>query len=722
MTDEEVTDLEMNADAESLANGDIPKEDAEIIARAMKNFKLAEDAEREIRKEALQDYKFRAGQQWPEEIKNQREQDKRPCLTINQLPQFVNQIVNDLRQNRPGINVNATGDGAREETADVIQGIIRHIEYASNADIAYDRGAEGQVTGGFGFWRIVTEYASPTSFDLEPRIKSVRNPFSCYLDPSHSEPDGSDSKWGLFFDDLSKSEHKALFPKAKLSQMGDWESLNNNTDGWVTKDGARILEYFEQTLHPTKLYLLSTGDSILEEDLPETQEGFGQSPDGSPIDLSRDEKGEPICRDTISPKVMWYKLNALQILDREEFPSQFIPIIPVYGTELIIEGERILEGIIRHARDPQRMYNFFASYEAETIALAPKAPWIGAAGQFENHEEKWETANTRNHAFLEYNDTGLDGKPANPPTRNQYEPPVQAITAARMQSGNELKSTTGLYDPTLGMRSNETSGIAIQRRNKQSQTTNFHFGDNQNRSIRHTGRILNDMIPRVFDTARAVRIIDEEDNQKIIQINKIFQEGGVDKIHRLDVGEYDITISEGPSYQSKREEFVASAMELLKAEPQLMQVFGDLVVKQMDWPGHEAIAERIKKTLPPALQDDDKTQIPQQAKAQMSQMQMMIQKLTQEVNQQAQIINTKRMELESKERIEYEKLLADFRIEVMRTDASHSMATFKEEVATLRAHMNLMPPAPGIDPNAGANGAAQPVTSQQPTGGQSPGN
>jgi Phage P22-like portal protein len=722
MTDEEVTDLEMRSDSESIENNGVSEEDAQVIARAMKNFKLAEESEREVRKEALEDYKFRAGQQWPEEIKNQRDNDKRPCLTVNQLPQFVNQIVNDLRQNRPGINVDPTGDGARVETADVLQGIIRHIEYASNADIAYDRAAEGQVTGGFGFFRIVTEYASKTSFDLEARIKSIRNPFSVYLDPSHSEPDGSDTNWGLIFDDISKDEFKSLYPNSKLSLMGDWDSLNNTTEGWVRKDGARIVEFFEKTFHPTKLFLLSNGKTILEEDLPKIPAQLGAEPDGTPIAIAKDDEGKPVCRDTISPKVMWYKLNAIDVLEKEEFPSQFIPIIPVYGTELIIEGERILEGIVRHARDPQRMYNFFASYEAETIALAPKAPWIGYSGQFEGHEEKWETANTRNHAFLEANDTSVDGKQIPLPTRNQYEPPVQAITAARMQAGNELKSTTGIYDPTLGMRSNEQSGVALQRRNQQSQTSNFHFGDNQSRSIRHGGRILMDMIPRVYDTPRAIRIIDEEDEQKIVQINQIFQEGGVPKMHDVTIGEYDVTVSEGPSYQTKRQEFVHSATELIRGNPQLMNQIGDLIVKNMDWPGAQAISDRMKKFLPPGIQDDDgKTPMPAAAKAQMAQMQQMIQQLTAKVQEQNQLISSEKLKLESKERIEYEKLLADFRIEVMRNDSLHAKTAFEQEIKTLIAHLNLMPPAPGIDPNAGAPGAAQPAPSQQPTGGPPPG-
>lgn len=722
MDQEQMTDMEMNADSDAaMLAGDIPREDADIIARAMKNFKLAESAETEIRKEALEDYKFRAGEQWPEEIKNARENDKRPCLTVNQIPQFVNQILNDLRQSKPGINVNATGDHAREDTAEILQGLVRHIEYSSNADIAYARGSEGQVTGGFGFWRVITEYAHKTSFDLECRIKSIRNPFSVYLDPSGSEPDGSDTNWGLIFDDMIKQEFNALYPRSRLCAMGDWDSLNNTTAGWVTKDGTRFVEYFEKTLKPTKLLLLSNGKTILEEDLPKAGETLGNEDDGTPISLAKDAQGVPISRNTLSPKVMWYKLTAIEILERQEFPCDYIPIIPVYGTELIIEGERILEGIVRHARDPQRMYNFFASYEAETIALAPKAPWIGFAGQFENHEEKWETANVRNHAYLEVNDTSSDGKQVPLPQRNVYEPPVQAITNARQLCAGELKSTTGMYDPSLGRQSNEISGAAIRQRQAQSQTSNFHFADNQKRSVRHTGRILLNMIPRVYDTARTVRIIDAEDEQQIVKINQLFQEDGQHKKHDVTVGDYEVTVDEGPNYQTKRQEMVASALEIVRSSPGVFDRIGDLIVKEMDWSGSQAISDRLKKFLPPNIQDDGGDQIPPQAKAQMAQMQQTMQAMQAEIVKQNQIISSKKMELESKERIEYEKLLADFRIEVMRNDALHAKTAFESEIKTLITHLNLMPPAPGIEPNAGAPGAAQPAQNQPPTGGPSPG-
>lgn len=718
--DRQDLDIEdIDAESEATAGGvdEVQaKADADIIARAKRNLRIADEATSEIRKEALDDLKFRTGEQWPEEIKNSREQDKRPCLTINKLPQHSNQVINDIRQNRPAIQVDPLGNGAKEDTAEVIQGMVRHIETASDADIAYDTAVEMQVTIGFGYARIVTEYSNELSFDLEARIKMIENAFSVRLDPSGNMPDGSDTNWGHIFDDLSKDEFKTTYPNARLSQMNDWDTVGTTSEGWVTKDGCRITEYFEKEMKRTKLYLLNNGSTICEEDLPTPPETF---PDG--VELVRSGDGEPITRSTLRPKVMWYKLNGIEILERQEFPSKYIPIIPFYGPRFLVEGERKIESLIRHAKDPQRMYNFWKSAETEMIALAPKAPFIGAEGQFENHEEKWETANTRSHAFLEYNEVTIDGKPVGPPERQQFEPPVQAIRAAGLEAGEDIKSTTGIYDPSLGNKSNEQSGVAIQRRTAQAQTSNYHFSGNAKRSVRHIGRILVDMIPRVYDTARAVRIIDPEDEQQIVQINQIFMEGGEEKEHRLDLGTYDVAIDEGPSYHTKRQEFVASVLELVRANPQLWGQIGDLLVKEMDWPGARTVADRLVKFLPPALQDD-KSPIPPQAQQQIAQMQSMIQELSGKLAAADEMIKTDMIKTSSKERVEMAKLRAEIEIELARLGHKSAEVVLDHQVDEIKqntAAQNQM----GSEPASGVNGAgAGPNQNvQTSTGGQPPG-
>jgi len=651
------------------------KEQDIIIETARNRFQLAEEAETDIRKEALDDLKFRAGDQWPESIKRDREIDSRPYITVNKLPQFVRQVTNDQRQNRPSIKVSPVDDDADIDTAKVYQGLIRHIEYNSNADVAYDTAFEAAVTKGSGYFRIITDYCDPYSFNQEIFIKRIRNSFAVYLDPTYQEPDGSDVSWGFVFETMSKDDFKALYPNAELTNMEDWASVGNTVPGWAEKDTCRVAEYFYKTYKEVNLLLLSNQQVIAEEDFV-----LDKFPEG--IKVIEERK-------TTLPAIKWCKMNGIEILEETDWPGQWIPIIPVLGDELDIDGQKQLEGIIRHAKDPQRMYNYWVSAETETIALAPRAPYIGAEGQFEGHENEWKTANTRNHAYLEYKPSDLMGNPTSAPQRNAYEPPVQAITQARMLSSDDMKSTTGVYDASLGQKSNENSGIAIQRRNQQSQTNNFHYVDNLTRSLKHAGKIILDLIPHIYDTARTVRIVGADDEQEVVKINQMFEKKGKQVSYNLGHGKYDITMDVGPSYATKRQEAVESMLGLIQAYPQAAQYAGDLMVKNMDWPGSAEIAERLKKTLPPGIaddKDDEQQEIPQEVQQQLEQMGQLTEQLTEQLNQANDQIKNKSMELQSKEKIEFSKL----DVEREKIASQETMLAVKEELTNVRESIKLL--------------------------------
>lgn len=654
------------------------KSNKEILRIARERFQLAIDAENEIRKKGLEDLEFRSGKQWPDDVKQERELDSRPCLTINRLPQFIRQITNDQRQNRPAIKVYPVDDKADIETAKILQGLIRHIEYNSNADVAYDTAFEGAVTKGFGYFRIVTDYIDPLSFDQELLIKRIRNSFSVYLDPSSKEPDGSDSNWGFIFEDVQKDEYKAEYKNSKLCSMEDWAAIGNETQGWVSETSVRIGEYFYKDYKSVDLVLLSNGEVIEKSKLPEVL----------PLNINIVKE-----RSSIIPVIKWCKINGMEIIEQTDWPGRWIPIIPVYGDELDINGERILEGVVRHAKDSQRMYNYWASTETETISLAPKAPWIAAEGQIpKEYEVQWKSANRKNHAYLTYKPTSLAGQPVGAPQRNIFEPPVQAITNARMQAADDLKSTTGIYDSALGAQSREVSGIAIRGRQAQSQTSNFHFIDNLTRSLRHAGRIIIDLIPKVYDTARVSRVIGEEGEQEIVKINQIFESNGQEKLINFSIGKYDVAVETGPSFATKRQEALASMLDLTRAYPQIAQAAGDLMVKNMDWPGATEISERLKKMLPPGIAEDskDKKTVPPEIQNQISQMNQMIEQLTSKLNESNEKIQNKTLELESKERIEFAKIEADIKKEMAKLQGQAAILTFKEELASISNRLNLI--------------------------------
>jgi hypothetical protein len=660
----------------------------DILETAKKRWDIFDQAEGEDRQNALDDLEFGAGNQWDEKLKNERNQDGRPCLTINRWPQFISQIVNDQRQNRPSAKIFPVDDYGDKETARIYQGLIRHIEYNSNAEIAYDQAFEGAVRKSFGYWHITREYVSPESFDQEILIKPILNDFSVRLDPNHELPDGSDAKWGFIARDIPKEDYIAEYGDSALAQTEEWKGIGDLKSGWIREDTCRVVDYYTIEQEKKTLCLIEEFDEESGRNITRTL---------YKDNLREDFPEESILseRTTLVPVVKWYKLNGVEVLDEETIPGQYIPIIPVYGRVLKINGKTVRESACRHSKDSQKMYNYWASAETESIALAPRAPFIAAEGQIpKEYASQWQSANRKNHAFLTYKPKSHAGTILPAPQRNSYEPAVAAITNARLQASEDIKATTGIYDAALGNRSNETSGVAIQRRNVQAQTSNFHFIDNLTRSIRHSTKILIQWIPIVYDAARAVRIIGEEGDQEVVKIYEEFQYKGENVYFDLSKGKYDVVIETGPSFATKRQEAAASMEQFAKVAPQLMQIAPDLMVKNMDWPGASELAERLKKIVPHGIiEDKDQKPLPPEVQTQLQQMDQLIQQLTEQLNAANEDINTKRLELESKERIAFAEMETELEKEKLKQSALGAFETVNRHIADIEERLKLV----GVD-------------------------
>lgn len=667
---------EISEQEESTKHEATESDDHEILEQIKIHFKADEEAWRDVRKDALDDWKFRAGEQWPEQIKKERDSDDRPCLVINKMPQYINQITNEQRQNRPAIKISPVDSFADVETAKVFQGIIKHIENSSNASVAYDNATDGAATGGLGYIRVTTDYCDEMSFDQEIQIKQVYDWASVYFDAASKEPDGSDANHAFIHQEMSKDEFKREYPDAKMSTMSDWTSIGDS-DGWISDNSCRVAEYFFRKHKKVKIYQI--------------QDLSGQVFTLKKEELPKDKSTYKILneRETLDSEIHWAKTNGYEILEKTMWPGKWIPIIPVYGKSLMVDGKRILESVIRHAKDSQRMYNYFTSTESETVALAPKAPFIVAEGQVpKEFENIWKSANRKNIAYLPYKPISAGGQLVGAPQRNAYEAPIQAITAARLQSNDDIKATTGIYDASLGNKSNEQSGIAIARRNAQAQTSNFHFIDNLNRSIRHVGKILVDLIPKIYDTERALRIIGEDGTEEVVTVNTIFDGK---KKYDLGAGKYDVIVETGPSYATKRQEAAAMMIEMVKAFPGFAQIAGDLVVGNMDWPGAKEMQTRIRKSLPPGLvEEKEGADIPDEVKAKIGQMEQMIQQLSGSLTQATEALKQKKLETESKERIETLKVNAQLEIAKAQIESKEALAGFQQEMSTLNDDILLV--------------------------------
>ncbi|MBL7545614.1 MAG: hypothetical protein JNL11_17475 [Bdellovibrionaceae bacterium] len=689
-----------------------------IVETAKKRFQFAVDATQDERNLGDEDIKFIAGDQWPEEIKTARKEDKRPVLTINRAPQMVRNVTNDQRLNHPEIKVFPVDDKADPLTAKILKGLIRHIENDSNAEEAYNTAYDNAVKRSYGFWRIITKYESPTSFRQKILIERIRNPNRVLLDPTHQEKDARDMNWGFIWDDILHDDYNEEYPESELAQTSDWQIHINSNPAWFNEKTCRVVEYFCKEYEDDTLILLSNGEAVLKRYVEKVLTDYAARGElVTPTDKSRPTK---------VPVIKWYKLNGIEILEENIFPGQYIPILPVYGEEHDINGKVIRESVIRHSKDSQRIYNYYKSTETETITLAPKAPWIVAEGQIVGpNVQKWKAANFRTFPYLEYKPVSHEDQLVPAPQRQAYEPPIQALTQASMLASEDIKNTSGVTDAAMGNRSNEQSGIAINSRAQQAQRNNFHFMDNLNLSIKHTGRILVDIIPIVYDMPQAVRILGEDGEGEIVRINEMFNYKGEMKKFDFSIGQYDVVCEEGPGFATKRQESQASMLELSKVSPQIMNAAPDLIVKNMDWQGASDIAERLRKTLPPGLVDDpEQKPLPPQVQAQMQQMDQMIQQLTEQLNKQNELVNTKRMELESKERVENAKLKNNLDIEMLKMQGQATLEIYSAEIKNINRRLALLDQYQPINDDFNDLESDQFVdpTNQQPTGGASPGN
>lgn len=573
----------------------------DIVQEARERFQLCLDAE--DREEALDDLQFLLGgeNQWDADAVRQRALDNRPCLTFNNIPAILHQVTNDARRNKQSIHVAPVDDGADVKVAEVISGLIRHIEYDSDADASYDTALEGAARIGFGYFRLVTEYCDPLSFDQDIKIKRVRNPFTVYVDPDIQEADASDMQFAFISSKVARTEFERQYPGRSAGGDGLGTAPGDNAT-WVGKDYVRLAEYYRIEHEPDTLVMLGNGTTMLKSD--------------KQFSAALDIKAE---RPTFTKKVMWYKLNGWEVLEKAEIACPWIPIFPVYGDEIDIDGEVTRNGIIRNAKSPKKMENYWNTSATEEIAMRTKTPFIGALGQFEGLENDWNQANTRNFDYLEYNPVSVDGNLAPAPQR---QPPADVPTGfiqMAMMARDSVKAVTGIYDASLGNRSNEVSGLAIRARQQQGDISNFHFTDNLTRAITRMAKCLIAMIPRIYDGERVIRILGEDRRTaEHVAINKpvpaqneqgqpMTDERGAaiqTILNDLTVGKYDVTVSTGPAYNTLREETVANMVEVGGKWPKLFEIAGDKLVKAMDWPGAQEIAERIEKTLPPGLKDN----------------------------------------------------------------------------------------------------------------------
>ena len=600
----------------------------DIIAAARARLSEAIEADRENRVDALDDLEHIAGNQWPESIQKAREAAGRPCITINRLPQFVRQVTGDIRQLNPALNIIPSDSAASPEVAGVMEGLTRHIEYRSEASTVYEGAAESAAQCGMGFFRVLTEYESDDSFNQELLIEAIDNPFSVYFDPEARKTTREDANYCIITDQMKTDDFEKAYPDAaKVDAHFDGET--DGLEHWYSEGSVVVAEYFWKEPVKKTIGLLRDGSTI------EDPQAFHDVVKKRTVDTH---------------KVMWAKISGNDVLEKpREYPCKYIPVIAVLGEEMHIGERRVRTSVIRFAKDPAQLYNYYSSAQAEMIALQPKTPYIMTTKQVAGYEADWQNANDSNEAYLLYNP---DEKAPGVPQRSM--PPIgsQALAQEAMKAIEDMKATTGIFDAGLGQKSNEQSGVAIRQRQMESDISTSIYTDNLAKAIAACGRILIDMIPKIYDTQRIVRIIGTDEAESMVEVNGMGFNPmqGAYPVNPLSDGTYDVRVNVGPNYSTRRQETAESMMQFVQAFPAAGQVAGDLIVKAMDWPDAEKLAERLEKILPPGMieQQEDDPQAQQQMMMQQQQ-QMMMQQQQQQMQMQMQQAEMRKHEAEAVE-------------------------------------------------------------------------
>jgi hypothetical protein len=658
--------------------------DDKVLQRARKRFAAAKAAWDENRRWYREDIEFALmGKQWPDEAIALRGKD-RPMLVINRIPSFARQVVNDARQNKPSIKVRPADSQADPHTADIYNGLIRNIEQSSNAEVAYDTALESAVYGGFGFFRVDVDYSADDTFDKDLHIERIANALTVYPDPRGEAADSSDWRYCFVTELVPREEFEATYGDA--ADAHDWTADGDAGDDadWYEDDCIRVAEYWERVEVMRPVVLLSTGEVIGRDEYDKQPELWG----GAQVVEQREVR---------SFKVRHYVLTGTAVLEEQEWAGRYIPIIPVWGVEVIDEGKRRFRSMTREVADAQRMYNYWRSAATELVALAPKAPWIGPVGSFDS-DPNWKTANTGTHQYLEY-----DPQPGQPGPQRQ---PFAGVPAGALQealsASDDMKAIVGIYDASLGARSNETSGRAILARQREGDVSNFHWIDNLSRAIRHAGRVLIDLIPAVYDRERIVRVLGEDGSPRTVAINGPDPDDPTRPVYELARGTYDLTVDVGPAYTTKRDEAANFILETMRANPATAPLLMDVLARNLDIPEADTVAKRFKAMLPPpiaALEQQQEAggkpseeflaQQLAQAQMQLQQMQQAMQQMQQQQAAEMQKVEIERQKAAAEIQLEREKTAAEIELEreKLRADVALKQAAMTGDMQMKRLSM-----------------------------------
>lgn len=684
------------------------KRDEKVIAEARERYEYAKETWGEIYAKVRDDLNFSDPtdpQQWPEAVKRERQNadgGARPCLTFDQIGQYVRQVINTARRNKPAMKFLPVDDNSDPELAEVLQGLARQTEYESRADFAYITALDQATRGGLGFFRVILEEdnTSPVKGKVCVKIVRVADFESVLIDPDFVEIEGSDALWGFVEQTMPRKAFEAKYPKAEVS---DWDA-----EGWFGKDHVRICEYFR--INESVQNVLLVGGQEMSEDEYWQAAQMGQV----------DPAIRPEAASKTIKTVQHFKISGAEILEETTFPGEYIPIFPVLGNETWEKGKRRLGGCVRTARDAQITYNFERNSEFEAVAVGPKAPWIAPVEAIEGHEAKWRMANRGNLAYLPWNSVDEQGNPVQKPERISPAGIAAGWTQLSERSRMDIQSALGMFQASIGNNPNDQSGRAVLALQEKADVGSYHYIDNLALSIGHLGRVLTQVWPVVLDAEQVVRIIGEDDEPEFVRIDpqaprgyqkQQMMDGREQIIINPSVGRFDVRCVVGPAYSTRQTEAAAEIGEIVNGNPQLMAMLGDVWVTMRNFPQAEKIAKRFKAMLPPQVikaeeEDKGEQQLPPEVMQTLEAASQEIQALRQAL-EEAQRGTQEKMAMEqakmqSAQALEQMRGQLQIALQEMKDDAAHNREEMK---AWTQITLQKMQPPPALTAEVGENSA-----------------
>lgn len=714
--DEDEVEVEEDDEAKS-------KRHAKILERARERWQLALDADQKQRERELEDLKFARGlteDQWPQGILDARlgltqgggkGTAARPTLTIPKLKQPITQVQNELKSARYGVQIKCKDENADEEIAEVLQGLYRVIEVDSNAQYARSWAGGRAIICGRGWYRVLTEYANDGDFDLDIRIESIHNQGAVYVDPGAVKPDASDMEYAFVIEDVPLAEFKRRWGKAKAGKRkgdgsgADALDLESQTDAppdWIDSTYTRVAEYWEidheeRTLWYSPLLPPELGNRVVVD-----KQGVAYTTEGDEIPFDLDLKGLKRDRDARSRPVdvrtvKRYVITGCDVLEEAEWDGKWIPLIPVYGEKHVIDGKTTSYlGMVTPAKDAQRSYNYSVSTEMESLGLTNRAPYVLDPKQIEGYEGVWANANVTNPAWLPAKQYDDEGRQYVPPQRNVVEPALAGVVAVIQQADQDIKATTGRFDPSLGaMSSNERSGRAIKELKQQGEQSSSHFLENLAQvSMPHEARIILDLIPKVYDRpGRILRTLGKDDQtEQMVMVAgpngqpmpMPAQAQGKPAPTAVDLakGQYTVTISVGKSAATQRDANLDLLMALAESTKGGSVPFtADLIAKQMDGPIGDEMAERMELMNPAIAQAKAAKQqgVPPEAQAAIVAMQQQMQQMQQALQEAQQVIATEQHKAQAQAQIEMQKAQAQAELKARDIESQAQIAQIQAQ-------------------------------------------